>query len=201
MRKLLIATHNKGKFPEIVKELEGISYEIINLNSVDVLPEGEEVEEPAMTFEGNAIIKAMTIGKWTNMLTLAEDAGLEVDALNGRPGVRTARYALGTDEDKYNKLLEELKNVPKEKRNARFKAIIAIYDPINDKIRTCEGVYEGLISSQPKGKNGFGFDPIFFNIELNKTNAEMTIEEKNSVSHRGKALRLARDILIKEFSK
>ena len=201
MRKLLIATHNKGKFPEIVKELEGISYEIINLNSVDVLPEGEEVEEPAMTFEGNAIIKAMTIGRWTNMLTLAEDAGLEVDALNGRPGVRTARYALGTDEDKYNKLLEELKNVPKEKRNARFKAIIAIYDPINDKIRTCEGVYEGLISSQPKGKNGFGFDPIFFNIELNKTNAEMTIEEKNSVSHRGKALRLARDILIKEFSK
>ena len=198
MKKMLIATRSKGKFPEIVRLLEGLPLEFLNLNDTD-LPDGYEVEEPAFTFEGNAIIKAMTLGKKTGFLSLAEDAGLEVDALGGRPGVYSARYAPGTDEDRYNKLLGELSGVPEEKRTARFRTVAAIYDPETDKIRTCEGVYEGVIAEKPVGSNGFGFDPVFYNKELGKTSAEMSVDEKNSVSHRGKALRAAREILEKEF--
>ena len=198
-RKLLIATHNIGKFPEIVKELAGVDLEFINLSDIHCLPPDYEVEEPAMTFEGNAIIKAMTIGKKTGHLTLAEDAGLQVDALDGRPGVYSARYAPGTDEDRYRKLLGELDGVPEEKRTARFRAVAAIYDPDTDKIRTCEGMYEGRILAEPRGQNGFGYDPVFFCDEMDKTSAEMSLEEKNSVSHRGKALRKAKEILVNEF--
>ena len=141
----------------------------------------------------------MTLGKKTGLLTLAEDAGLEVDVLNGRPGVYTARYTPGTDEDRYKKLLSELQGITEEKRTARFRAIITIYDPENDKVRICEGIYEGRIALEPKGSKGFGYDPVFYNIELGKTNAEMTIEEKNQVSHRGKALRKAKEILRQDF--
>ena len=199
MKKLLIATGSKGKFPEIVSELAGLPLEFLNLNNVSELPSNFEVEEPATTFEGNAIIKAMTLGKKTGLLTLAEDAGLEVDALDGRPGVYTARYAPGSDEDRYRKLLGELHNIPEGKRTARFRAVIAIYDPNSDKVRTCEGIYEGKIALEPMGNNGFGYDPIFYNKELGKTNAQMTMEEKNKVSHRGKALRKAKYILLNEF--
>jgi len=198
-RKLLIATRSKGKFPEIVSLLEGMPFEFLNLNDVPEIPKGYEVEEPAETFEGNAIIKAMALGKKSGLLTLAEDAGLEVDALSGQPGVYSARYAPGTDKDRYMKLLSELKNVPEKERTARFKAVIAIYDPENDRVRTCEGTYEGVIASEPKGTNGFGYDPVFYNVELGKTYAEMTLEEKNSVSHRGAALRKARVILEQDF--
>ena len=198
MKKLLIGTRSKGKFPEIVKILEGLPFEFLNLNDTD-LPPDYEVEEPAVTFEGNAIIKAMIMGKATGLLTIAEDAGLVVDALDGRPGVYTARYAPGTDEDRYTKLLKELEGVPMEKRTARFKAVAAIYDPETDKVRTCEGIYEGLIAEKPSGENGFGYDPVFFNPESEKTNAEMTWEEKNEVSHRGKAMRQARKIIEQEF--
>lgn len=199
MKKLLIATRSKGKFPEIIKLLEGLPFEFVSLNDTD-LPGDYEVEEPAMTFEGNAIIKAMTFGRKTGLLSLAEDAGLEVDALGGRPGVYSARYAPGTDEDRYKKLLGELEGVPQERRTARFRTVVAIFDPETDRIRTCEGIYEGFITEEPKGENGFGFDPVFLNPKLNKTNAEMTLEEKNEVSHRGKAMRLARDILEKDFA-
>ena len=199
MRQLLIATRSKGKFQEIVAGLSGLLFELVNLNDIPELPKVYEVEEPASTFEGNAIIKAMTLGKKTGMLTLAEDAGLCVDALDGRPGVRTARYAPGTDVDRYTKLLGELQGVPEEKRQAKFVAVIAIYDPENDRVRTCEGIYEGLITTEPIGENGFGYDPVFFNVELGKTNANMNLEEKNEVSHRGKALKKAKKILEKEF--
>lgn len=199
MKKLLIATHNTGKFPEIVKELAGLPVEFINLRDIHCLPPDYEVEEPGMTFEGNAIIKAMTLGKKTGHLTLAEDAGLEVDALDGRPGVYSARYAPGTDEERYIKLLDELKNTEEEKRMARFRTVVAVYDPETDKIRTCEGVYEGQILTEPSGENGFGYDPVFYSPDLKKTSAEMTLQEKNKVSHRGQALRQAKTILIKEF--
>jgi len=199
MKKLLIATRSTGKFPEIVSELNGLPFEFLNLNNVSELPSNFEVEEPAATLEGNAIIKAMILGKKTGFLTLAEDAGLEVDALDGRPGVYTARYAPGTDKDRYRKLLGELQGVPEEKRTARFRAVIAIYNPENDKIRTCEGIYDGKIALEPKGENGFGYDPVFYNVELGKTNAEMTMEEKNKVSHRGKALRKTKEILKQNF--
>jgi len=200
MKKLLIATRSKGKFPEIVSELKGLPFEFLSLNDIPELSPDFEVEEPAQTFEGNAIIKAMTLGSKTGLLTLAEDSGLEIDALSGNPGVYSARYAPGTDEDRYKKLLSELKGVPEEKRTARFRTVIAFYDPENNKIRTCEGVYEGRIAFEPKGTNGFGYDPVFYNETLGKTNAQMTIEEKNKVSHRGQALRNAKEILIKDFS-
>jgi len=199
-RKLLIATRSKGKFPEIVTKLEGLPFEFLNLNDIPELPKDYEVEEPGATFEGNAIIKAMTLGIKTGLLSLAEDAGLQVDALDGRPGVYTARYAPGTDEDRYMKLLGELEGIPEEKRTARFVAVIVIYDPETQKIRTCEGRYEGRITQEPVGDNGFGYDPVFYNVELGKTNAQMTIEEKNKVSHRGKALEEAETILKEEFS-
>lgn len=199
MRKLLIATRSKGKFPEIVSKLSKASFELINLNDID-LPLDYDVEEPASTFEGNAIIKAMTYGRKTGLLTLAEDAGLCVDALDGRPGVYTARYAPGSDADRYNKLLGELEGVPEEKRTAQFVAVTAIYDPETDKIRTCRGEYEGLITIEPIGEDGFGYDPVFYDPGLKKTSAQMTTEEKNERSHRGKALEQAEKLLIEEFT-
>lgn len=199
MRTLLIATRSKGKFPEIVVELNDVPVTCVNLNDVPGLPLDFTVEEPAATFEGNAIIKAMTIGKKTGLLTLAEDAGLCVDALGGRPGIYSARYAQGTDKDRYTKLLGELEGVPEDKRTARFVAVIAIYDPETDMVRTCEGTCEGKITFQPDGENGFGYDPIFYSNKLQKTHARMSLEEKNQVSHRGEALRKAKDLLVTEF--
>ena len=200
MRKLLIATRNKGKFPEIVALLRGLPFEFVSLGDVSELPKDFEVEEPAMTFEGNAIIKAMTFGSKTGLLALADDSGLEVDALGGRPGVLSARYAPGSDADRCRKLLAELKEVPESQRTARFRAVIAIYDPQNEKVRTCAGACEGRITTEPRGSNGHGYDPVFFVSARNKTCAEMSLEEKNSISHRGKALRTAGEILKREFT-
>ena len=197
--KLLIATRNGGKFPEIISKLKGLNLQFLNLNDISDLPPDFEVEEPAMTFEGNAIIKAMTLGKKTGLVTLADDSGLEVDALGGRPGVYSARYAPGTDKDRYKKLLNELKDAPDDKLGAQFRCVIAIYNPANEKIRTCEGIYRGRLIREPRGNNGFGYDPIFYNDNSGKTNAEMTMEEKNRLSHRGLALEKAREILTEEF--
>lgn len=198
-KKLLIATRSKGKFPEIVFALKELPFEFLNLNDILGLPPGYEVEEPAMTFEGNAIVKAVALGAKTGFLTLADDSGLEVDALGGRPGVFSARYAPGTDEDRYRKLLGELQGIPEEQRGAQFRCVIALHDPSREKLRTCEGVYRGVILCEPRGENGFGYDPVFYNAELGKTNAEMSTEEKNAVSHRGRALMRACEILQKEF--
>ena len=196
MRKLLIATRSKGKFPEITSLLHDLdSYEFLNLNDINDLPKDFEVEETAMTFAGNAIIKAKTIGELTGLLTMADDSGLEVDALDGRPGVKTARYAPGSDQDRYEKLLQELKGVPEEQRTARFVCVIAIYDPETKSVRTCQGIYKGKIAFEPRGSNGFGYDPVFYNEGLKKMNAEMTLDEKNEVSHRGAAVREAKLIL------
>lgn len=198
MRELLIATRNLGKLREVMDALGEVPFEIKNLAD-----EGEtvraEVEETGSTFEENAILKAKTYAERTGKLTLAEDSGLEVDALGGHPGVLTARYASGSDEDRYKKLLEEVRDVPDESRTARFVAVVAVYDPMSKKIRTCEGAYEGTITRAPRGSGGFGYDPVFFSSELKKTAAEMLVEEKNSVSHRGRALAKAREILLNEF--
>lgn len=196
MRKLLIATRNSGKIPGIMAELSGVPFEIVGLNDVKDLPIDYEVQENATTFEGNAITKAIIFGNKTGLFTLADDSGLCVDALNGRPGVLSARYAAGSAKDKYMKLLEELKEVPKEKRTARYIAVIAIFDPESEKVNTFEGVCEGFITTEPVGENGFGYDPIFFSPEFNKSYAQITLEEKNTISHRGKAMRKVRDYLI-----
>lgn len=199
MRELLIATRNKGKRPEIVAALAGMPFQLLSLEEAGI-PLDFEVEEIASTFEGNAIIKAFLYGKRSGKLTLAEDAGLEVNTLQGRPGVMSARYAEGSDDDRNRKLLAELSGIPYEERGAQFRAVVAIYDPERgDKIRTCEGTVKGHIIGEPRGSNGFGYDPIFSSDELGKTGGEMTLAEKNRVSHRGKALMKAREILMREF--
>lgn len=200
MRELLIATGNKGKFPEITGKLESVPFTFLNLNDLGY-PEGFEVEEPGHTFESNAIVKAMTWGKRSGKLTLAEDSGLVVDALDGRPGVYSARYAQGTDLDRIHKVLGEMEAVPDAKRSARFQTVVAIYDPEReDKIRLCDGVVEGAITREPFGTNGFGYDSIFRFNDTGRTGGEMTLEEKNAVSHRGKALVKAKEILLAEFA-
>jgi len=192
IKKILIATRNKGKFPEIVEKIKDLPFEFLNLNDFD---NAGDVEETAMTFEGNAIIKAMTYGIRANCLVLADDSGLEIDALNGKPGVMSARYVEGTDEDRYLKVLEEMKDVSDEKRTARFKCVIAIYNPENQEIKTFEGKVEGVILREPRGDKGFGYDPIFYVPEIGKTLAEIEVGHKNSVDHRGRALENAKPFL------
>ncbi len=195
MRELLVATGNQGKLPEMLAALGEVPFTILTLADV----QAGDVEEPAETLEGNAIIKAMIYGNRTGKLTLAEDTGLEVDALGGGPGVRTARYALGTDADRNAKLLQELHDLPDEKRGARFHTVAAIFDPESSKIRTCEGECRGRILREYRGNKSFGFGPIFLVDELGKTLSEVETDVRNSVSHRGRALAKAREILLKEF--
>jgi XTP/dITP diphosphohydrolase len=227
-RTLLIASTNPGKSREIKEILKDISFELQTLNDIDF---GEEVPETGKSFKENAILKAKAIGEKTGLLTLAEDSGLEVAALRGRPGVLSARYAPGSDLDRINKLLKELKGVPKEKRTARYKAVVAIYIPWNrhsgnppaggasrigfwtrrvpagnpssqndkGRIFTFEGESYGYITEKIIGSNGFGYDPIFFNLDIGKTNGEATLEEKNRVSHRARALKKVKVFLKKQL--
>lgn len=200
MRKeLVIATRNKGKFAEIVAGLKDLPLEFFNLDDRKEIPKDFSVPETTSTFKGNAILKAATIGKITKTLTLSDDYGLEVDALGGRPGVLSARYIQGTDEDRFRKLLKELRDVPDGKRGAQFHAVIALYDSATDMTRTCEGICRGIITKESRGDGGFGYDPVFYHEGLQKTIAQMSLEEKNKVSHRGLALREARSILMKDF--
>lgn len=190
MKKLLIATSNKDKVPGIISELSGVSLEVLCLSDVE-LPVGFDVKENAFTFEGNAIAKAIIYGEKTGLLTLADDSGLHVDALDGRPGVLSARYAPGTAENRNTKVLNELIDIPFEKRTARFVSVIAIYNPKTNEINTFEGTCEGVITFEATGENGFGYDPIFLSSDLKITFGQSTTEEKNSVSHRSRAMKKA----------
>jgi len=196
MHKLLIATNNQGKLREIQALLADAPMAVIGLADVGITL---DVEEPASTFEGNAIIKAFFYGKLSGNLTLSEDSGLEIDALDGRPGVLTKRYVAGTPDNGHAKIFAEMNDVPDEARGAQFRSVMAIYDPSTDKIRTCEGVARGTITREARGTNGFGQDPIFLYDGSDKTGGEMTDEEKNVISHRAKALMNAREILLAEF--
>lgn len=192
MRQLLIATKNKGKLPEIIEKLTSLPFEFLTLNDFDTAP----VEENGDSFEENAILKAKGYGIQTGLLTLADDSGMCVDALNGAPGVFSARFFAG---DKNKKILEDMDGIPLEKRTARYIAVVAIYDPKTDRIFSAKGTCEGYITESFKGENGFGFDPIFFSKDLGKTMAEATVNEKNSVSHRGKALQKMREVLTSNY--
>jgi XTP/dITP diphosphohydrolase len=174
--------------------LAGLPYELISLDKSGLK---EEIEETGNSFEENARLKAVNIGEKTGVLTLAEDSGLVIDVLGGRPGIFSARYTEGSDKDRIDKILEELEDIPKEKKTARFIAVAAIYDPKDSKLHTFKGISEGLIIDRPLGNNGFGYDPIFYNLDLKKTNAEASLEEKNRVSHRAKALFQAKKYLEK----
>ncbi|OAG27643.1 XTP/dITP diphosphatase [Thermodesulfatator autotrophicus] len=183
---LVLATRNPGKVKEIKAYLEDLPVEVKSLADFPGTP---EVEETGKTFFENAFKKAKEIAEATGHLALADDSGLEVDALGGAPGVYSARYAgtHGDDQKNIEKLLQELEGVPLDKRTARFKCVMVVYHP-SGKWFSAEGVWEGLISLEPRGEKGFGYDPIFLIPELGKTAAELPIEEKNKLSHRGKAL-------------
>ncbi len=192
MKQLILATKNKGKMREIKEILKDLPMNFISLDEIEF---NDDIAETGKTFEENAIIKAKTIGEKTGFLTLAEDSGLVVDALGGRPGIYSARFCEGSDLDRINKLLGELKGVPKGKRKARYKAVVVIYNPETKKIYTFSGECEGYITEKPIGANGFGYDPVFYCSELGKTNGEALSSEKNRVSHRYKALSQTRKLL------
>lgn len=187
MKKIILATRNKGKIREIRSLFASADIEIMSLDDIQGCP---DIIEDGDTFKDNAFKKAHGIAEVTGFMALADDSGLEVDALSGAPGVHSARFAgEGADDEANNrKLLDMLQGVSEEKRTARFRCVIVLYDPSGRWI-SAEGVCEGVISSAPKGENGFGYDPIFFLPGVGCTMAELTKEEKNSLSHRSMALK------------
>lgn len=184
--KIVLATANKGKIKELKDLLAPMEVEVLSISDFPglALP-----PEAGSTFEENALEKARFVARFTRLPALADDSGLVVDALGGRPGVYSARYAgeAATDEDNYMELLRELDGVSAEKRTARFVCVAAFVEPGGEEA-TFEGDFEGVISQAPSGEGGFGYDPVFFVPERGKTAAQMTMEEKNSMSHRAKAL-------------
>ncbi|MFW6174635.1 MAG: RdgB/HAM1 family non-canonical purine NTP pyrophosphatase [Chloroflexota bacterium] len=192
---LVIATRNPGKVREFQRMLSDLPFRILSLDDAGV---SATVEETGTTFLENATLKARGYAEASGLLTLAEDSGLEVDALGGAPGVYSARYARQgqTDEEGVQKLLEEMEDVPGWKRQARYRAVIAIAGPpLGDEVKTFEGACEGAISHVPAGDGGFGYDPVFWVPAARKTAAEMRPEEKDAISHRGAAARSAAQFL------
>ncbi len=184
--KLIVATKNKGKVSEIGKILEGTGVELLSLSD---LPDIVMPEETGATFEENALLKARAISTAAGIAALADDSGLEVDSLGGRPGVFSARYAGtdATDEENYIKLLGELEGVPEAKRTARFRCAVA-FVASNGTSAVFHGTLEGQIAQVPSGTGGFGYDPVFYIPSEGRTSAELSPEEKNRISHRAKAL-------------
>ena len=191
--KLLLATNNKGKLNEYRSLLKGVPFDMVSLEDEGITI---EVEETGATFEENARLKADTLAEASGLLTLADDSGLEVDALGGEPGVRSARYAGedATDRDRIDYLLSRLAEVPWEERTARFRCVIALAAP-GGKTENCSGERRGYITLEPKGEHGFGYDPVFYLPELEKTMAEIPEEQKNRISHRAEAAAGARNLL------
>ncbi|OIU70762.1 XTP/dITP diphosphatase [Rossellomorea aquimaris] len=195
-KKVIIATRNQGKAKEFQNMFAPHGYEVQTLLD---MPHIEDVEETGTTFEENAILKAETVAKELGVLVIADDSGLAIDALEGRPGVYSARYAgeEKNDEANMDKVLAELKDVPGGERNARFHCVLAIAGP-HMETRTVNGTCEGQILQERRGSNGFGYDPIFFVPSLGRSMAELTQEEKSRISHRGNALEKLRT-MIKDF--
>lgn len=188
-KRLVLATRNPGKVREFRRLLGSFDMQLIGLEETGVT---NDIEETGSTFEENARIKATAYAKLTGELTLADDSGLEVDALDGRPGVLSARYGGPglSDEDRVARLLGELKDVPGWKRKARFIAVVAIAgDSVPGGVITETGMVEGAIAHQPIGKDGFGYDPVFWIPSLAKTSAELSGVKKDLISHRGVAIR------------
>jgi XTP/dITP diphosphohydrolase len=187
--KIVVASRNAGKFAEISGILSGSGLELAGLGGFTPYPEPEET---GATFLENAVIKARAAHAATGLPALADDSGLEVDALGGAPGIRSARYGGDglNDAGRYMKLLEELEGTPEKERSARFRCVMVLYPaPGGDGgALVTEGILEGRITREPAGENGFGYDPVFFIPGAGKTAAEMTPEEKNSISHRYRAL-------------
>jgi XTP/dITP diphosphohydrolase len=188
---LLVATKNRGKFAEIESSLKHLPLKIIPLESLKNFP---IVVEDGTTYEENALKKATTLAEYSGYLTLADDSGLEVDALNGAPGIYSARYSgeEGDDQKNNEKLLNALKELPEDRRTARFVCVLALCVPQSRKTKSkliVRESCEGRIAFSPKGQNGFGYDPLFFYAPFGKTFGEIDRETKATVSHRGKALK------------
>jgi|TARA_B100001964_G_C14151102_1_gene562082 XTP/dITP diphosphohydrolase len=191
--KIILATHNRDKEKELQKSLEGLNVEICSLFD---FPNIGEIEETGTTLLENSLLKARTVFDITGIPTIADDTGLEVDYLDGAPGVYSARYA-GNNvsyQDNVDKLLIELDGVPHERRTARFRTVVTYIDK-NEELWT-EGYIDGIISETIIGDRGFGYDPVFFVPYKEKTFAELSSDEKNKISHRGIALQKLRKILI-----
>jgi XTP/dITP diphosphohydrolase len=195
MAKLLLATNNPGKVREYKSLFQDLPYEVVTLAEQGITV---EVDESGNSLEENARLKATTLVAESQVLTLADDSGLEVDALGGEPGPLSHRYAGegASDEDRVNYLLSRLKGVPWPKRTARFHCVIALAVPGGD-IELCHGECPGIITLEPCGGQGFGYDPIFYLPELGKTMAELSLAEKNRVSHRGQATRKVYRVLAR----
>ena len=191
--KFLLATNNPGKIRELVDVLSDVSFVVTTPSE-----EGIEldVEETGATFEENATIKANAFAAISGLLSIADDSGLEVDALGGEPGPLSARYAGRgvSDEGRMQYLLGKLQGIEWKMRGARFRSVIAVAEP-DGSARIFEGVCEGVITMQPKGNGGFGYDPVFYVSSLQKLMSELSVEEKNNVSHRGIAARKAMEYL------
>jgi XTP/dITP diphosphohydrolase len=190
--RLLFATTNAGKLREL-RGLVGDAVEVVSLADLPPLP---DVVEDEGTLEGNALKKAREYARATGLPALADDSGLFVDALGGRPGVHSARYAPGDDRARYEKLLTELSGVPDEKRTASFRCALALVKPGGGESKVEVGRCEGRIGHAPSGTHGFGYDPVFIVSDKGRTMAELAAEEKSAVSHRGAAFRMMKPHLL-----
>ena len=185
--KIFLATKNKDKITEFQEILSTTNVELVTCHDIDI----PDVEETGSTFVENAILKARSASSFTSLPSIADDSGIEVDYLNGRPGVRSARYASGdaTNEENNNKLLKELDGVPNIERGACYRCVIVFMRFSNDPFPfIAQDSWRGRINSKHQGSNGFGYDPIFFLPDRNKTSAELSPSDKHEISHRGKAL-------------
>ena len=192
MNKIIIATRNRGKTEEIREILADLNIPISDLNDEGI---GIDIDENGESYKENALIKAREIYRLTQRVVISDDSGLEVDALGGRPGIHSARYAEDSKR-RIEKLLSEMKGIPFERRRARFRCVACLF--INEnRYEFFEGTIEGYISEEQKGENGFGFDPVFFLKEYNRTMAEIPIEEKNRISHRARAFHKLREFIIR----
>ena len=190
--KLLVATQNPGKKREYRELLASLEAEI---RFPDDLGLHLDVREDGTTYAQNARKKAERYARASGLLTLADDSGLEVDALEGAPGIHSARYAAGTDADRVEALLDELRGVPWDDRTARFRCVLVIVLPADDDVYQVEGICEGVIAREPRGEHGFGYDPVFYLPEHGSTMAELPEEEKNRISHRARAVQSALPLL------
>ena len=202
-KQIVIATRNNNKvkeinsiFAEIDKNCE---LELLSLNDIKDLPKDFDPEETGTTYEENAILKAKEYGDRIGKIVLADDSGLNVDAMDGRPGIHSARYCDNDWKRGCEMIIDELDGAEDEKRKANYTCVMAIYDYKNDKLKICEGLSYGKILKELKGEGGFGYDPIFYDEKFKMTYAEMTQAQKNKISHRGIALVKAYEILKNEF--